>query len=386
MTIIFYWKITSKIRQIQRTILLTFLLPYDIIICIIIVIMYIGSPDRTRHIRYFESLHIKHPEHVYRESFKNYSIYKIFNKRNVLNYQLQKDSEGFTARVNPEAVGTRDSEGFTGGGKTKTKSLLADDISNIRTINYKFEGIEFILYEGMTIDGGRDISVHRKSDIDNPEHCLHIITHPNNGIVPPDEAGDAILQSINYHSNCAVNVRLQNPGGGTILLKMAIQFLKEFKKVYQIERIILQDNSVKICPLNGAEVELGLLHTLRYGHTWYGGRYGFMPYDHTTKSLDLIRFEAYKKNHYIVKNTKVKDTPLIYYMESIYKDNMTKEKAKEKAKRLYQRTKNMTICEFFNSELSDFNTDCHIISSIYKGFSKNIKLHSFFETSFFLEI
>jgi hypothetical protein len=258
--------------------------------------------------------------------------------------------------------------------------LDEDDVIDLNIYKCSLDGFKFKLFEAKTKSGGYDISVHNADDKENPEYCLQILTHPDNGITPYEYAGDAVLQSINYYGDCTrtglrvevdeneikqkfknnkkknkkktkkdtedLTVRKNAKGekfSGTILLKLALVYLKRYKDKYKIKRIVLQDNSKKRCTyyieeekmIDGKlkkinvkvdkEIDLGLLHTLKTGHTWYGA-YGFRPYDSTTKSINIVANQDYEENIETV-NKQVTKTTLFGYLKEIYIDNMSEKEA-----------------------------------------------------------
>ena len=183
------------------------------------------SKYRENYIKMLENIHIKDPEKVYK-------MYK-------------KSSSALMALI--EHYNIRTNTNQKGGGVTK--------------IEYNFDNRKFILYEIGSNKHGYDISVHRKDDIDDPCYCLHITTDPIEKI--------AVLHNISYYRDC-VKTGLEHPGGGGILLKLCIKYIKENKNKYKSEKLILQDNSFYKCYKNNKTIWLSLLHTLLFGHTWYG--------------------------------------------------------------------------------------------------------------------
>jgi len=177
-------------------------------------------------------------------------------------------------------------------------------------------------------------------------------------------------------------------GGGTILLKMAIQFLKDNKKKYGIHRIVLQDNSMLRCPINRTEIKLNLLHTLKFGHTWYGGRYGFRPYDHNTKSTNKLLMEKYEKNYRIVKHTKVIDTKLIRYMDVEFIKLFGEKKAKEIKESVEKDCikNNLSIRDFFGKYFLNFTKTCNALSAFIEKYCDRVGITDFSGKAFFINI
>jgi len=81
-----------------------------------------------------------------------------------------------------------------------------------------------------------------------------------------NDEGIANIQNISYYDDC-INTGLKYPGGGTVLLRMAIQFLRDIKKKYKIKKIQLTDNSTLNCEKNNTIINLSVLFILTNGDT-----------------------------------------------------------------------------------------------------------------------
>ena len=147
----------------------------------------------------------------------------------------------------------------------------------------------------------------------NPESCANISVDQKSGI--------AILGNISYHEGCGKPIQLghtiyrgmpENPTG-SMILKFILKFLKKNKKALNINRIVLTDNSYKICKRCN-DIKLSNLNLLLYGDTWYG-KYGFRPYDNNKNAQDKKGIKKYNKNKQIIKQTLVKDVNLIDYIK-----------------------------------------------------------------------
>jgi hypothetical protein len=242
----------------------------------------------------------------------------------------------------------------TGGGKV-----------DIRKIKYKYDNKIFKLYE-KEVDDGYDISVHRTDDLENPQTCLHIMINT--------EFLLAYIQNISYYEDC-VSTLLEHPGGGSILLKMCIEFLKDTQSRYNVKRIQLKDNSYFTCFENNEKIGLALLHTLIHGETWYG-KYGFRPYKPYNDTRDETLYKFYKNNRNIVRNTKVKDTNLFHYINRIIKKKVGNDSKKE----------DDLIVDFFKKYLLKFQHSCKGFSEFYMEFAQDSGIYDFNGKSFYLDI
>jgi hypothetical protein len=311
-------------------------------------------------------------------------------------------------------------------------SLLmeSDIIKEKETINCKFEGRDFTIYEAK-IGDGYDISLFPANNENKPK-CIHITTHPSKGKAWKDGLdfrGDAEIQTISYFKDC-IGLGAMTSGGGTILLKLALQFLKERKQRYDIKRIILMDNSLlwvdssALIARNSLEfqvlhcttdvidkkdkskidndknkkkkkpkqisrtIKLGLYHTLKNGHTWYG-EYGFRPYDNRKRKLHKDLNELYENNINIVANTKISNDNLF---DVIHKYLLKKSNADiadnyiETLKLTCKKLKIMTIQQFFNTFYLDYKKECYLLSKIVDEICKKIGVEDFYTRVFFLRI
>ena len=85
----------------------------------------------------------------------------------------------------------------------------------------------------------------------------------------------ADINQISMYSKCPFVGKMYN-GGGTMLLKIAIEFIKSIQKENNISIIQIKDNSEKFCV--NKKVKLWLLNSLKDGIPWYI-KYNFEPYD-----------------------------------------------------------------------------------------------------------
>ena len=248
---------------------------------------------------------------------------------------------------------------------------------NTIKLKYTYDNKRFILYEKTTEDG-YDISIHRKDDIENSQTCLHIMI---NSVLKL-----AYIQNISYYKDC-IKTGLDYPGGGSILLKMCIQFLKETKDRYKVSRLQLKDNSYFTCDDNKEKISLALLHTFVYGETWYG-KYGFRPYKAYKNIRDETLYKIYKQNKNIVNNTKIKDTNLFIYIQRIIKKKVDNNENKERLlmKKFYDKFKDYTIKMFFKKYLVNFQYSCKAFSEFYVEFANDNNIYDFNGKSFYLDI
>jgi hypothetical protein len=347
---------------------------------------------RKQHIEIFKALHIKNPEQVYNAYMSNYRMNRMLEARSMLFlnpnnlYGSGKKKDDDMPPRRPYVEGT---------------SLLMESDIIKETINCKFEGRDFTIYEAK-IGDGYDISLFPANNENKPK-CIHITTHPSKGKAWKDGLdfrGDAEIQTISYFKDC-IGLGAMTSGGGTILLKLAKHFLKERKQRYDIKQIILMDNSLLHCTTDVIDkkskkekkqisrtIKLGLYHTLKNGHTWYG-EYGFRPYDNRKRKLHKDLNELYENNINIVANTKISNDNLF---DIIYKYLLKKSNADiadnyiETLKLTCKKLKIITIQQFFNTFYLDYKKECYLLSKIVDEICEKIGIEDFYTRSFFLKI
>lgn len=246
-----------------------------------------------------------------------------------------------------------------------------------RKFIYKFNNKKFKLFEQET-KNGYDISIHVKDDINDPRTCLHIMIDKESHI--------ACVQNISYYKEC-VKTNLEHPGGGSVLFKMCIKFLKDSKDKYHVQKIVLTDNSTFTCLKNREKISLAMFYTLLYGDTWYG-KYGFRPYDANNNRNDIVGTKYYEQNKKIVRATLVRETNMIdYFHQMLDEDNPEKkEENKIKMNKYYQMNKNLTLNKFFRKIMMDFQDSCEIFCRFYRNFYHDMNLYNFRGETFYLDI
>jgi len=248
----------------------------------------------------------------------------------------------------------------------------------VRKMDYKFEDHNFVLFE-LTSDVGFDISIKRQNNIASPEFCLHIMIDRGSEL--------AYIHNISYYIDCA-EPELLNPGGGGVLLRLCLKYLKENHKRYKIKRIQLTDTSLLNCKPHKINVYLSMLHTLVYGDTWYG-KYGFRPYDPDKNSVNSNLLRLYKKNKQIVRNTAVRHTTLYTHLYPALKKLNPDTSGREFDKifdKLKDKTQDLTIGSFFKVFLANFDAKCGIFQEFYLDFATENGIYDFHGKTFYLDI
>ena len=155
------------------------------------------------------------------------------------------------------------------------------------------------------------------------------------------------------------------------------------------------DNSLLKCTTKEKDkeinriIQLGLIHTLKFGHTWYGGKYDFRPYDSTTRKKDKTLNELYENNISIVANTQISDYNLFNIIHKYLLKRSNADIADNYIKDLKQACKKLkitTIQQFFNTFYLEYKKECYLLSKIVRKICKKIGVKDFFTKAFFLKI
>ena len=147
---------------------------------------------------------------------------------------------------------------------------------------------------------------------DNDE-CVTVIIDIENKV--------AVLHNMSYYENGAYE-GLKKPGGGSKLLRFTLNLILNYKDKYNINKILLKDNSFLYCNSCSETIKLAQLRMITHGQTWYM-KYGFMPYDSNLQkpSKDLLR--NIKLNNKLLDKMKVSDINIIDLChKAIKKENL----------------------------------------------------------------
>ena len=136
--------------------------------------------------------------------------------------------------------------------------------------------------------------------IHNTNQCFIVIIYSDN-------TSTAILQSFSNIPQCSTP-KLPNDGGGTIMMKFLLHYLKNIQKCKTVELTDLSNIPCK----NDDTIELANLYTLTTGITWYG-KFGFVP-------NEKYIYDKFKNNMKIMGSIKTKDVVKIKYEDGTIGD------------------------------------------------------------------
>jgi hypothetical protein len=175
---------------------------------------------------------------------------------------------------------------------------------------------------------------------------------------------------------------------GTHLVQLTIKLLKKYKDKFNIQKILLTDHSSLYCNNIKKSISLADLYTLKHGITFYG-KFGFVPYDNDPILLSNIESnkklnKKFNKNKEIIKNLKVKDSKLLYYLDKFQNKKYDISKiinyVKEKQDNLLSEVITVLVSK------KNFNIICEVLNYIMPKLFNSNGLTSFHNKTFELNI
>ena len=206
--------------------------------------------------------------------------------------------------------------------------------------------------------------------------CITVIIYKNEK--------NAIIHNMSYYKECAVE-GLKYPGGGNILLKFILNYLIKNKQKYNINRILLTDNSYLYCDNCSNNVKLAQLKMITSGRTWYM-RYGFLPYDSLKNTPSKSLYKAIDHNKKIIDKLKTKQIHLELIFKNIHKQEHIKIDIKE-----INRLKNKypLLRDFIKRLVSEYKKYCcflsYLLEHLFDPLNK-YNLIDFYRKQFYFDI
>ena len=164
-------------------------------------------------------------------------------------------------------------------------------------------------------------------------------------------------------------------GGGSMLLKIAIDFIKSIQKQYNITIIQIKDNSEIQCV--NKKVKLWLLNTLKDGIPWHI-KYNFEPFDEINMCVNETNKIKIMANMRILNRTKT----------SIIEEENIFDIGDKKINEIYNKykNKNKPIQMFFNKIFIKSPDNCAIIENIQEKIIKKLLLFDITGISYFMQL
>lgn len=166
---------------------------------------------------------------------------------------------------------------------------------------------------------------------------------------------------------------------GTELLKLAIKFAKKLaqEKIYDINKIILTDNSHLYCNELKTSIKFSDLRMIISGDTFYG-KHGFVP----SNNNDII---TYNKNKKVLSKLLIKDIKFDKYLKQFIQDGVN---SVNNIRKFIDENMNMKISEFFDnlSNNENFQTNCMLVDFLIKKIYRHYNLESLYSMKYEMHI
>lgn len=251
------------------------------------------------------------------------------------------------------------------GGLKTTKKIIENSSEEVENIKFIYNNHKIIFQK---LDYGDQIHFSLNT-LDNKRECLVIILSANQIQTNKKITMCADINQISMYNNCPLVGKMYN-GGGTMLLKIAIEFIKSIKKKYNITIIQIKDNGEKIC--KNKKVKLWLLNTLKNGIPWYI-KYNFEPFDEINMCVNELNKVKIIANMRILNRTKT----------SIIEDEKIFDITDKKINEIFIKYKNKSILKFFNEIL---NKNCELIENIQEIIIKKLLLFDITGISYYIKL
>lgn len=233
---------------------------------------------------------------------------------------------------------------FEGGmikSNNKSKKIIEDTSEKVENVKFIYINQKIIFQK---INYGEQIHFSLNT-LDDKGECLVIILSASEIQTNKKKIQrTADINQISMGTNCPLVGKMYS-GGGSVLLKIAIEFIKSIKEEYNITIIQIKDNSEKFCV--NKKVKLWLLNTLKDGVPWHI-KYNFQPLDEITMCVSEINKVKIIANRRILERTKtsVIDEEKIFSIKD------------KKIQDIYDKNKNKSIQIFFNKIFNESNKNC----------------------------
>lgn len=305
---------------------------------------------------------------------------KLLKKINVPNYEntadhlIHNNYAYFNKFVNFDKNGNHIGGSYYDANKLK----IVDDQQVVsQQINYYLDKQKYIFNLSISTEetsGKKTYSVVSESGLD----CIVVFIDIGNDY--------AYLDNVSYFADCT-KLGLTTQGGGTILLKFMLSYLRHNKKELNINKVVLRDISMKKCD-GYKNIQLTTMYFLLHNNTWYG-RHGFLPYDDANDTLDEEQLKKYKKNQKIIKTTKLSDVKQLrkYIIEAFNKikpNNLHLENILSVYDKFDKKDK--LLSEFLRAFLKTYDKTCCLFGEFYLKLASDIELTDFRQGIFSLNL
>ena len=215
------------------------------------------------------------------------------------------------------------------------------------------------------------------------EYSMQYVLHPRDDsatrclIILVDIVGKhVVLHGVTYDETCFEDHKCKvfaNEWNGSTLLKISFILIKQLKAKYELNYIVLTDNSIKYCKA-GKQIDLDSFLMLTTGNTWYG-KYGFVPYDKVHEITDKLNFRDYKNNKKIVSTILLKNTNIKkIILRKIYKHKLNFSLNEIETTLTKHEEKNRTVMNCLKDLTRQYDRTCEIFYHCYQDIMIDLKM------------
>ena len=243
-----------------------------------------------------------------------------------------------------------------------------------------------ILFDNIQIGGGKKLTVNYKSYeyIFNESKIAdnHFILYSNNNdeciyIIISQDDKMAEIHGLGNYKSCLYET---NQNIGSTLFKITLKLLTKYKDKFNINMIILTDNSIKKC--NKYDIKMALMLTLLTGDTWYG-KYGFRPIKSTNNNyiFDDFEYKKYEQNKRIMNSIKISNVNLIKFINITNNQHLI-----DATKKIINITPNMLLKDFLSNLLKNYDITCENFAMFYESLYNKISIYDPYRKFYGLKI
>ena len=195
----------------------------------------------------------------------------------------------------------------------------------------------------------------------------------------------AVIQGITKIEQCTIPAFVDSRGFGSLLLRFSLSFLRQYKEKFKINRIALQDNSLKPCKHCNDDVRMADVHFLINGDTWYG-KHGFRPFDPPTNKPDKAELEIYNNNKKIIDKAITSDVSLYDMIENAVNELKIIDINLNNIKKFIKHNRNHKLSKVLGLFYDRYNLYCCVFTVIARKIMQTLNMTSFYKKDFYLDI
>jgi hypothetical protein len=249
----------------------------------------------------------------------------------------------------------------------KNSDILRQSKLSINTILDTKKTLNLIGGSKLSIEYNKKSFIFEESPIDENYYILYSTNDLECvSVIISKEYKYAEIHGIANYKTCFHET---NQKVGSELLKITLNMLKKYKSKFDINMIILTDNSIKKC--NDKNIKLSIMLTLLTGDTWYC-KYGFRPvkFENNKYIIDEIDNELYEKNKKKINKLKITDVNLLKYIKKSNNENFI-----NATERVIKEYPEILLKTFLLRILFNYDKGCENFEKFYEKLYYKIRIY-----------